>query len=225
MNLVQTTSEVLNHTSDSEQQPSSLNVQMTNYYELHAKIYDVTRWTFLFGRRDLLDWLPFGRTDKFTVAEVGCGTGFNLLGLAQRFSKAKLVGIDIAKPMLDIAKKECQNMSKQLIFKQIAYGTEGSVAAEKPDIVLFSYCLTMVNPSWEKLVLQAQSDLSEDGYIAVVDFHNTPLSIFRRWMRFNHVRMEAHILPFLEAHFSTVKIEKRRAYGGLWTYFLFIGKK
>lgn len=205
--------------------PSSLDVQMTNYYQLHAKIYDVTRWTFLFGRRWLLDWLPFGRTDRFTVAEIGCGTGFNLLELSQRFPKAKLVGVDVAKPMLDIAQDNCRNMGKQLILNKLAYGTEGSLANENPDVLLFSYCLTMVNPDWETLVLQAKSDLSKGGYMAVVDFHDSPFSLFRRWMRFNHVRMEGHVLPFLAAHFSTVKVEKRRAYGGLWTYFLFIGKK
>jgi S-adenosylmethionine-diacylgycerolhomoserine-N-methlytransferase len=225
MIITQDRPSVLQRTSDKRLNTSALDAQMTNYYQLHAKIYDATRWTFLFGRLWLLDWLPFGRTDKFNIVEVGCGTGFNLLGLAERFPKAKLIGIDIAKPMLDIAKKECQDIYNTLTFKKLAYGTEGSAAAEKPNVMLFSYCLTMVNPDWQTLVLQAQSDLKEGGYIAVVDFHDTPLSIFRRWMRFNHVKMEGHILPFLQAHFTTFKIEKRRAYFGLWTYFLFIGKK
>jgi S-adenosylmethionine-diacylgycerolhomoserine-N-methlytransferase len=202
-----------------------LDVTMTNYYRWHAKIYDVTRWTFLFGRQWLLDFLPFERVDRVTVVEVGCGTGFNLRGLAKRYPKAKLVGIDVAQPMLDIAEKECKNVFNALVFKKIAYGTEGSSPVKNPDALLFSYCLTMVNPDWEKLVLQAHADLKTGGYLAVVDFHDSPFSLFRRWMRFNHVRMEGHILPFLKAHFSTIKIEKRRAYLGLWTYFLFVGQK
>jgi S-adenosylmethionine-diacylgycerolhomoserine-N-methlytransferase len=206
-------------------QASNLDNTMTNYYRWHAKIYDVTRWTFLFGRQWLLDFLPFERVDKVTVVEVGCGTGFNLRGLAKRYPKAKLVGIDVAQPMLDIAEKECKNVFNALIFKKIAYGTEESLPVKNPDALLFSYCLTMVNPDWEKLVLQAHADLKTGGYLAVVDFHDSPFSLFRRWMRFNHVRMEGHILPFLKAHFSTIKIEKRRAYLGLWTYFLFVGQK
>ena len=208
-----------------DNQPISLDAQMTGYYQLHARIYDSTRWTFLFGRRWLLDLLPFDKADKFTIVEVGCGTGFNLRQLSKRYYKAKLIGIDVAKPMLDIAKKKTETIDNTLILKKLAYGTEGSAATEKPDAVLFSYCLTMVNPDWETLVLQAKSDLSAGGCVAVVDFHDSPFSIFRRWMRFNHVRMEGHVLPFLEAHFSTVKVEKRKAYLGLWTYFLFIGKK
>lgn len=208
-----------------DNQTMSLDTQMTNYYQLHARIYDATRWTFLFGRQWLLDWLPFNRADKFTIVEVGCGTGFNLQQLARRYYKAKLIGIDVAKPMLDIARKKSTSIHNTLIFKKIAYGTEESLATERPDAVLFSYCLTMVNPDWETLVLQAKSDLSEGGCLAVVDFHDSPFALFRRWMRFNHVRMEGQVLPFLEAHFSTVKIEKRKAYFGLWTYFLFIGKR
>jgi S-adenosylmethionine-diacylgycerolhomoserine-N-methlytransferase len=218
MNIAQTAESITT-------QASNLDITMTNYYRWHAKIYDATRWTFLFGRQWLLDFLPFERVDRVTVVEVGCGTGFNLRGLARRYPKAKLVGIDIAQPMLDIAEKECKNIFNSLIFKKISYGTEGYLPVEHPNALLFSYCLTMVNPDWEKLVLQAQSDLKEGGYIAVVDFQETPFSLFRRWMRFNHVRMEAHVLPFLQAHFTTFKVEKRRAYFGLWTYFLFIGKK
>jgi S-adenosylmethionine-diacylgycerolhomoserine-N-methlytransferase len=226
MIIIQAPSHGVKHrTTDILQQQASLDAQMTGYYQLHAKIYDATRWTFLFGRRWLLDWLPFGRTEKFTVVEVGCGTGFNLLELEKRYPKAKLVGLDIAKPMLDIAKKTCKNMGKQLTLRKLAYGTEGSAANEKPHVVLLSYCLTMVNPNWETLILQAQVDLPEGGYIAVVDFHDTPLPIFRRWMRFNHVRMEGQVLPFLQTRFSSVKVEKRTAYLGLWTYFLFIGQK
>jgi S-adenosylmethionine-diacylgycerolhomoserine-N-methlytransferase len=218
MNIAQTAENITT-------QASNLDSTMTNYYRWHAKIYDATRWTFLFGRRWLLDFLPFERVDRVTVVEVGCGTGFNLRGLAQRYPKAKLVGIDIAEPMLEIAERECKNVFNSLIFNKIAYGTEGTSPVRDPDALLFSYCLTMVNPDWEKLVLQAQADLKTGGYLAVVDFHDSPFSIFRRWMRFNHVCMNGHILPFLEAHFSTIKIEKRRAYLGLWTYFLFVGQK
>ena len=226
MSIIQAPSNIVKRrTTDILQEQPSLAAQMTHYYQLHAKIYDATRWTFLFGRRALLNFLPFGRTDKFTVAEIGCGTGFNLLGLSDRFPKAKLIGVDVAKPMLDVAQKTCRNMGKQLILKQLAYGTKASLVEEKPDVVLFSYCLTMVNPDWEKLVFQAKSDLSKGGCIAVVDFHDTPLSIFRRWMRFNHVEMKGQVLPLLQQHFLTIKVEKRKAYFGLWTYFLFIGKK
>jgi S-adenosylmethionine-diacylgycerolhomoserine-N-methlytransferase len=193
------------------------------YYTLHAQIYDATRWTFLFGRHWIIDWLPFGRTEKITIIEIGCGTGYNLKYLSQNYPKAKLVGYDLSKEMLNVADEKLRYVSNKLILRNEAYHTEGSLP--KADVILFSYCLTMVNPHWQDLILQAKNDLKEGGIIAVVDFHNSPFSLFKRWMNKNHVRMDSHLLPFLQSHFQTKKYEIRRAYMGLWHYFLFMGEK
>ncbi len=198
--------------------------KMQGYYRLHAKIYDMTRWTFLFGRQWLLDWLPFNHTDSPTIMEVGCGTGHNLKKMADRFSKAQLIGMDISAEMLDVADKKLVSTPNLFVLKHRAYSEQPMVFMKKPDCILFSYCLTMVNPNWENLVLQAKEDLNTEGVIAIVDFHQSKTAWFRRWMQFNHVRMEGHILPFLEQHFETVKLKKRRAYFGLWHYFVYLGK-
>jgi S-adenosylmethionine-diacylgycerolhomoserine-N-methlytransferase len=207
--------------------------KMSAYYRFHAKIYDLTRWTFLFGRHWLLDWLPFNRTEKFSLLEIGCGTGHNLKYLVQNFPKATLMGIDTSPHMLQIAQNKLEDMYNKPLLVQALYGTTQESAVlkntqpmeQKPNIVLFSYCLSMVNPSWEKLIVQAHEDLCDGGYIAIVDFHNSRYPFFKKWMSFNHVRMDGHILPFLKDNFNTVKCEVRRAYFGLWHYTLYIGKK
>ncbi len=61
--------------------------------------------------------------------------------------------------------------------------------------------------------------------MAVVDFHDSPLTLFKQWMALNHVRMEGHLLPELQSRFRPLVCEIRRAYGGLWYYLLFIGQK
>lgn len=108
---------------------------------------------------------------------------------------------------------------------QDRYGKDGFRPAEAQDVVLFSYALTMFNPGWKEAILCAKEDLSDKGRIAVVDFHVSPQSWFRHWMRFNHVRMEGHLLPFLQQQFSTEYLSIRSAYFGLWQYVIFIGKK
>ncbi len=198
--------------------------KMQSYYRFHAKIYDVTRWTFLFGRQRLLDWLPYKQTDSPMIMEVGCGTGSNLEKLSHHFPKAQLLGVDVSAAMLDVADKKLRNTPNFVVLKQKTYGSEGVGFSQKPDCILFSYCLTMVNPNWESLVLQAKMDLKDKGIIAISDFHQSKYAWFRRWMQLNHVRMEGHILPFLEQHFETVKLERRPAYFGLWHYFVYIGK-
>ena len=99
------------------------------------------------------------------------------------------------------------------------------ILPEQPDIVLFSYCLTMINPGWEEAIQRAISDLPAGGRIAVVDFHGSQLRWFRKWMRFNHVSMEEQILPVLLENFETQRVEILKAYGGLWSFFLYVGKK
>src|SRR5262245_5775143 len=48
---------------------------MSRYYAWHSRIYDATRWAFLFGRDAILDDL--GLEAGQTVVEIGCGTGRN----------------------------------------------------------------------------------------------------------------------------------------------------
>ena len=198
--------------------------KMSGCYRLHSKIYNLTRWSFLFGRKQIIDCLPFTDSDNPSILEIGCGTGHNLKVLSEHLPEARLTGIDISSEMLDIADKKLMSLPNHIALKQRNYGTERVNFSTSPDCILFSYCLTMVNPDWEKLVLQAKNDLNTEGVVAVVDFDFSPRKWFRRWMHVNHVRMEGHILPFLEAHFETVRLERCRAYFGLWYYFLYIGK-
>ena len=44
-------------------------------------------------------------------------------------------------------------------------------------------------------------------------------------MGVNHVRMDSHFLPVLKNTFLELKTEVLSAYGGLWQYVLFYGKK
>jgi len=195
---------------------------MRRYYRFHAAIYDATRWTFLFGRNRILHVLPTQK--ELTIAEVGCGTGRNLRRLARLHPDWNLVGIDISPEMLDRAGKRLASFSRRLRLFEKPYGTGHFHLPEPADIVLFSYALTMFNPGWEAAIEQARKDLTLGGLIAVVDFYDTPFSWFRRWMGYNHVRMDRHLLPKLEACFATKTRLVRRGWGGLWRYFIFIGE-
>jgi S-adenosylmethionine-diacylgycerolhomoserine-N-methlytransferase len=83
----------------------------------------------------------------------------------------------------------------------------------------------MFNPGWEQAIDCAYQDLDRGGYIAVVDFHHSSISLFKRWMALNHVRLEGHLIPRLESRFRPEICQLYPAYGGIWSYFLFIGQK
>ncbi|MBC7774957.1 MAG: class I SAM-dependent methyltransferase [Phycisphaerae bacterium] len=196
-----------------------------SYYKLHAKLYQATRWSFLFGRNQIIRALNLPKQSDQTILEVGCGTGHNLSTLANQYPNLHLMGVDISPDMLKVASNRLQRHSRRLLFLEKPYAPGDWKLPAKPDVVLFSYCLTMINPGWEDALQRAYDDLDEDGTIAVVDFHGSPFRIFLRWMDVHHVRMDKHLLPALEARFTAVHTEVRRAYGGLWSYFLFVGRK
>jgi S-adenosylmethionine-diacylgycerolhomoserine-N-methlytransferase len=207
--------------SDEHQTKTAQPMAMRHYYRWHARIYDATRWAFLFGRHALLKKLFINDLAEKNLLEIGCGTGHNLRWLAQNRPNWGLAGVDVSPDMLAQAAKAAPRAT----LVERAYGTAGWLPPCVPDGVLFSYALTMFNPGWEAAIERAWADLPAGGRIAVVDFHDTPSSAFGWWMRQNHVRMEGHLLPFLQAHFHTEQLEVRPAWLGLWRYFLFVGVK
>lgn len=192
-----------------------------NYYTFHAYIYDLTRWTFLFGRKKVIDKIPILKNDVKQVLEIGCGTGHNLIYLSNRFPNANIVGVDISDEMIAKAKENTAMYPNVTIQKELDLSEKQGTF----DIVLMSYVLTMMNPSWEFWVKNANNLLHEKGFFAVVDFHVSYWNWFQKHMSNHHVKMKAHILPELNKNYKTFHNEIKDAYLGVWTYFVFVGRK
>lgn len=193
------------------------------YYRLHAKIYDATRWSFLFGRGALLDRLPKGFSPQ-RVLEIGCGTGAVLARIAQRFPQAEALGLDCSQDMLSIARRRLGPFGDRVRVERRAYG-ESPATRPAFDLVVASYALSMFNPGWEAAIDAAHADLRPGGLIAIVDFTDSRFAWFRRWMGVNHVRLDGHLLPRLSQRFEPVHVATPRAYGGVWRFATFIGRR
>jgi S-adenosylmethionine-diacylgycerolhomoserine-N-methlytransferase len=194
---------------------------LRRYYRRHAPLYDATRWTFLFGRSRLLKMLADGPAPS-RVLEVGCGTGRNLASLAERFPGASFTGVDLSDDMLAQARRRPLNAKTQFHWVKAVYDRPLN-SSPQFDLVFFSYSLSMMNPGWEKALEAAAADLTPNGRIAAVDFHQTRLGWFRRWMWQHQVRMEGHLLPVLSRLFQPTLAGWESAYGGVWQYFSFLG--
>lgn len=195
-----------------------------NYYRLHAHIYDRTRWAFLFGRDEILS-LATHYSRPFNVLEIGCGTGRNLLQLRQLIPGAELHGIDLSADMLAIARRR---LGHAAVLRNHAYDAPLGKSLHGDggfDLILASYALSMFNPGWRQAIDALCQDLRPGGCLALVDFHDSPVNGFRRWMAMNHVRMDGHLLELLTRRLITRDLDIRRAYGGLWRYCLYIGSK
>lgn len=194
--------------------------KVANYYRLHSSIYDATRWSFLFGREELLSHIP-DLPPNPRIMEVGCGTGKNLELLQYLFPDGDIYGVDLSRDMLSKARQKTKNTGRVKLLNKV-YGSD-KIGTESFDLILLSYTLTMMGEQTEPILQQLSEDLSAKGYVAVVDFHNTPFSWFKKWMYRNHVVMDGHLLQLLNKYFSSIESSVNPAYFGLWKYFMFIG--
>ena len=203
--------------------PSAPNA-IESYYRLHARIYDATRWSFLFGRTAILEDIAAAIPAPAQILEVGCGTGRNLVRLAARFPTASITGVDLSGTMLEVARRKVARFGDRVELVHRAYDAPLREPAAF-DLVLFSYALSMFNPGFETAIAAAHADLASGGHIAVVDFHDTPLPAFARWMGVNHVRMDGQLHGPLRQRFTPVADRLHGAYGGVWRYLMFAGRK
>ncbi len=200
---------------------ASLGLQ--RYYRWHAHFYDATRWAFLFGRTALIR-LAAAHVCPRRILEVGCGTGRNLRELARFFPDAQIVGLDLSEEMLAKARQKLSRYSPRVSLLQREYNAPVS-QGDPFDLIVFSYSLSMINPGYREVLDICREDLSPHGCLAAVDFHDTSFPWFRRWMGVNHVRMEGQILMALrEAGFLRRSCNITSAYGGLWRWFVYLGR-
>jgi S-adenosylmethionine-diacylgycerolhomoserine-N-methlytransferase len=199
-----------------------MSIALERYYKLHARIYDATRWSFLFGRMPLLKEIA-RQIHPGRILEIGCGTGKNLAALSKLFPDAELTGLDLSDEMLKRASKRLSGCEREVALIHRVYSMPLNPEPSF-DLILFSYTLSMINPGYRKAIRNARKDLVPGGMIAVVDFCDSAVASFKSWMKINHVRMDGHLPVELRKQFKPVYDENRTAYGGLWRYLIFIGK-
>lgn len=200
-----------------------MSIDLERYYQLHARIYDATRWSFLFGRTSLIKEIA-RQIHPGRILEIGCGTGKNLAALSKLFPNAELTGLDLSKEMLQRASKRLSGCDRDITLIHRVYSRPLN---PEPlfDLILFSYTLSMINPGYREAIRNARKDLVPGGMIAVVDFCDSWYAPFKSWMKINHVRMHGHLPVELRNQFKPVYDENMAAYGGIWRYFIFIGKQ
>ncbi len=161
---------------------------LNRYYGVSRYFYDVTRKYYLFGRdRAIAELL---REPWSTLVEVGPGTGRNLKLLHEARPGARFGGVEAADAMLEHARKNCPWGSFVHGFAETADFTE--VLGQKPDRILFSYCLSMVQDPIGALT-NARKHLAPGGEVLVVDFADLeglpglPRKGLTKWLNTFHV--------------------------------------
>lgn len=145
---------------------------MDKVYRHQAKFYDLTRKYYLLGRDRLIDEMQVPANGH--VLEIACGTGRNLIRIADRYQDAELYGMDISSPMLRQASKNIRRCAMDWrchLAKgdACAFDPEATFERAHFDRIVFSYCLSMI-PDWEGALAHAVPMLAPGGRIHMVDF-------------------------------------------------------
>ena len=192
-------------------------VRMDRQYRWQRHIYDVTRMPYLLGRDRLITELapPPGAQ----VLEIGCGTGRNLIRIAQTYPGVDCFGIDVSNVMLETARRSIESAG---LAGRIRLAQADAVTADPArlfgrgsfDRVMISYALSMI-PPWRQALAHAASLIGPRGSLCLVDFGDQAgmPTWFRvllfRWLGWFHVSARTDLKPDLEQLAARADLELR----------------
>jgi S-adenosylmethionine-diacylgycerolhomoserine-N-methlytransferase len=163
---------------------------MDQMYRRQRHIYDLSRKFYLLGRDEAIARLRPAPGDK--VLEIGCGTGRNLIKLAQAFPEARLFGLDVSREMLTTAAASSAHarLASRIALAQAdatAFDPQALFGCANFERVMISYALSMI-PPWREALAQALDVVAPGGSLEIVDFGDCtrlPSSFkagLRRWL-------------------------------------------
>ncbi len=186
---------------------------MDNVYRGQRHIYDLTRKYYLLGRDRLIGDLDVQHGG--TVLEIGCGTGRNLVKIAETWPDCKLYGIDISAEMLKSASKNIHHahMSDRIVVAQgdaAEFDSRECFGRTRFDRIVFSYTLSMI-PEWQAALRRGLVFLAPQGSVHIVDFGMqermpSPFrSLLRLWLEQFHVAPRAELSEYAHALAQTLR--------------------
>ena len=145
---------------------------MDRMYRRQRHIYDLSRKFYLLGRDEGIARLRPASGDK--MLEIGCGTGRNLVKLAQAYPEARLFGVDVSREMLATAAESTAQagLASRIVLAQAdatAFDPRRLFGCASFERVLISYALSMI-PPWHEALAQALDVVAPSGTLQIVDF-------------------------------------------------------
>jgi S-adenosylmethionine-diacylgycerolhomoserine-N-methlytransferase len=156
---------------------------LNRYYRWVRHIYDASRKFYLFGRDETIRSLLSEHWER--LVEIGPGTGRNLRKLHATRPSARYGGVEASDAMFEHARARLPWATFVRGFAEDADYT--TLLDARPDVVLFSYCLSMVQDAQAALT-NARRSVAPTGKVVVVDFGDLAglrpslRGILRRWL-------------------------------------------
>jgi S-adenosylmethionine-diacylgycerolhomoserine-N-methlytransferase len=185
---------------------------MDRMYRRQRHIYDLSRKFYLLGRDEAIARLRPHPGDK--VLEIGCGTGRNLVKLAQAYPQARLFGLDVSREMLATAAASTARAgaASRIALSQgdaTSFDPQALFGCASFERVIISYALSMI-PPWREALAQALDVVAPGGALHVVDFGDCAglprlfKAGLRRWLAAFDVTPREDLAPM----FATLTAER-----------------
>lgn len=197
---------------------------MDRMYRHQRHIYDASRKFYLLGRDGMIAGLappPGGN-----ILEIGCGTGRNLIKLAQTYPGAVCYGLDVSEEMLVTARRNVARagLSDRIVLAQAdatQFDPQALFGRSGFDRIVISYALSMI-PPWQGVVARALQTLSPKGSLHIVDFGDQAglpgpfKALLNRWLTLFHVTPRRDLESTLDrlAQAEGVRARTMRLYRG-----------
>src|ERR1700727_2984668 len=145
---------------------------MDRMYRRQRHIYDLSRKFYLLGRDEGIARLRPASGDK--MLEIGCGTGRNLVKLAQAYPEARLFGVDVSREMPATAAESTARagLASRIVLAQAdatAFDPRRLFGCASFERVMISYALSMI-PPWREALAHALDAVAPGGALEIVDF-------------------------------------------------------
>jgi len=218
------------------------------FYQAQAGDYDAFRKRLLQGRQELMHEVKAQHGTGGIWVDLGGGTGANLemMGDEAVMSFAKVYLVDLCGPLLDVARKRCEERGwhNVQIVEDDATTWVPDEGFGQIDLVTFSYSLTMI-PDWYAALEHACALLAPGGLIGTVDFYVArkhpsegmashswlQRTFWPTWFMMDDVRLNMDHVPYLLRKFDKVQCVEALAsvpYIGTFLpkvpYYRFIGR-
>lgn len=160
--------------------PDSKRELNVNMFSIVAKKYDIVTRVLSFGsdaawKKTMVEQLP--NIEAPLCLDLACGTGDICQLLAMRYSRAKIIGVDITPAMLDLA--EANNPEKNISFFEADMASP-PVENQSVDIITGGYALRNA-PDLDQLLNTVWDKLKPGGVARFLDFAKSDQSGVQSW--------------------------------------------
>lgn len=153
-----------------------------NIYTVLSRMYDLLDSTY-FAKKDhnpraVINEMIQGENAE--VLDMCCGTLANTMPIARKHEKARILGIDLSEPMLQVARKKVQkNKTNNVILEQMD-ATRTPLKSNTYDYIVIGLALHEMNPKLQRdLLKEAHRLLKDDGRLIVLEWEKPQRRIQR----------------------------------------------